>query len=76
MKTPVIILHGWAKDMTGQRYETLATILQNSGYTVYMPDLPGFGNNLLVHKKALYFEDYVQFVHDFIIKTVKAKKVI
>ena len=72
---PIVILHGWGSTMSGEKYETLKQCLEKYGYSVYTPDLPGFGKNLL-KKEVLEFEDYVNFIHDFIGKTVKAKKVI
>lgn len=75
MKTPILLLHGWAKDMTGSRYAGACTLLEKAGYTVFAPDLPGFGNNPLP-QAALVFEDYIVFVKTFIEKTMKAKKVI
>lgn len=75
MKSPVLLLHGWAKDMTGSRYEKAAQLLEKAGYTVYTPDLPGFGENPL-GKDALTFEDYIAFVKTFIEKEIKVKRVI
>lgn len=75
MKAPIIVLHGWGSTMSGKRYSALQKMLEKEGYTVYAPDLPGFGDNPL-EKDALAFEDYIQFVHDFIVKIVKEKKVI
>jgi pimeloyl-ACP methyl ester carboxylesterase len=75
MKTPFLILHGWSKNMTGQRYHELAEILTKKGHTVYTPDLPGFGKNPL-SKNALQFEDYLVFVKEYIEKEIKAEKVI
>lgn len=75
---PVLILHGWASDMTGQRYHKLVTLLENEGFHVSAPDLPGFGENIL-QKEALTFDDYVSFVYDFVKKITaktKNKKVI
>jgi pimeloyl-ACP methyl ester carboxylesterase len=75
MKPPVLILHGWGKDVTGQKYRQLAEILQKKGFDVYTPDLPGFGTTPL-GKNALIFADYVAFVTAYITKTIRAKKVI
>lgn len=72
---PIVILHGWGSGMSGKKYHVLKKILEKDGYTVYAPDLPGFGDNEL-EKSALSFEDYLQFVHDFIVKKIKEKKVI
>lgn len=75
---PILILHGWARDMTGQRYHELVTLLENEGFHVSAPDLPGFGENTL-QKETLTFDDYVSFVYDFVKKITaktKNKKVI
>ncbi len=72
---PIVILHGWGSTMSGQKYDVLKKLLEKDGHTVYAPDLPGFGENPL-EKKSLIFEDYITFVHDFIAKKIKAKKVI
>ncbi len=74
MKYPILILHGWSKDMTGKRYAVLQSMLAKKGFTVFAPDLPGFGANPL-KKEALEFDDYIKFVHDYI-KQLKIKKVI
>jgi pimeloyl-ACP methyl ester carboxylesterase len=74
-KTPIVILHGWGSSMSGEKYKTLKNILEKKGYTVYAPDLPGFGSNPL-KKTTLTFEDYITFVYQFITKDIKAKKII
>lgn len=74
-KLPILLLHGWGATMSGKKYQTLKRILEKAGYSVYTPDLLGFGDNHL-EKNALSFEDYLQFVHDFIVKKIKVKKVI
>lgn len=61
--------------MSGRKYDELKKLLEKDGYTVYTPDLPGFGNNP-IDKEALVFEDYIQFVHSFITQKIKKKKVI
>jgi pimeloyl-ACP methyl ester carboxylesterase len=75
MKTPILILHGWAKEMSGQKYQKLAKLLQDKGYEVFTPDLPGFGTNPL-KKDALVFEEYVAFVKEYIEKKIKSPKVV
>lgn len=72
---PIVLLHGWGNTMSGQKYHEVKKLLEKAGYTVYTPDLPGFGNNPL-EKNALVFEDYIQFVHDFVVGKIKNKKVI
>lgn len=78
MDTPILILHGWAKDITGARYHVLKKLFEKKGYTVFCPDLPGFGTNIL-KKESLEFEDYVEFVRRYtvqILKQTKAKKIV
>lgn len=72
---PIVILHGWGVTMSGQKYSELKELLEKGGYRVYAPDLPGFGTNPL-DKAALHFEDYIQFLHTFIEKNIKVKKVV
>ena len=60
--------------MSGSRYQALQKILEKYGYTVFAPDLPGFGENKL-EKDELFFADYVSFVKDFI-QQKKLKQVI
>lgn len=71
-ETPVIILHGWG--INGLKYKDLKDGLEKKGHAVYAPDLPGFGSNPL-KKEALEFDDYIDFVRDYI-KNLKVKKII
>lgn len=78
MKKTIIILHGWGSAMSGKRYEGLKNLIEKKGYTVFTPDLPGFGENPLT-KEVLEFDDYVQFVKTFIEKSLhhtKQKKIV
>ena len=78
MKTPIIILHGWSKTMSGSKFHEIKSILESKGHLVYAPDLPGFGSNTL-KKEELFFDDYAAFVDHYIadvLKETKAKKVI
>lgn len=72
---PIVILHGWGVGMSGRKYESLKKLLEKDGHVVYAPDLPGFGDNPL-SKEKLAFEDYIQFVYDFITQKINKKKVI
>lgn len=74
MKDPIIILHGWGSTMSGKRYLSAKKLLEQKGFVVYTPDLPGFGKNTL-QKEQLYFDDYVAFIKSFLEKH-KLKKVI
>lgn len=53
--------------MNGDRYSKAQTLFEKNGHKVFVPDLPGFGNNTL-EKEELFFDDYVDFVKDFIKK--------
>lgn len=66
-KIPIIILHGWAITMTGDRYKEAKQLLEKDGWTVYAPDLPGFGKEAL-RGEGMSLDDYVQFVLDFMKK--------
>ncbi len=72
MKTPIVILHGWAKK--GDDYHELKEIFEAKGYQFFCPDLPGFGSQPL-RKPVMHIDDYIEFVLDFLKKN-KLKKVI
>lgn len=75
MQDPIVILHGWGSLVSGEkRFGEVKKLLENKGFTVYTPDLPGFGSNTL-KKEELFFEDYVSFVKSFLEKH-KLKKII
>lgn len=74
MKDPILLLHGWGSTMSGERYKEAVNLLENSGFVVFCPDMPGFGTSNF-KKEELFFDDYVQFVREFI-KKHKIKKVI
>lgn len=67
MTNTILILHGWAKDMSGSRYVELSKALSKRGFTVFAPDLPGFGKEKLI-KKTMTVSDYVEFVKQFMDK--------
>lgn len=73
-KSPIIILHGWGREVCGKKYNEIKNLLEKNGFEVFAPDLPGFGDSVL-NKNALEFEDYLSFVNDFILKQ-KLKDVI
>ncbi|HEX7042498.1 MAG TPA: alpha/beta hydrolase [Patescibacteria group bacterium] len=74
MKDPIVILHGWASTISGDRYKELKLLLEEKGYKVFTPDMPGFGKSKL-KKDELLFEDYIKFVKNFVSKQ-KLKKTI
>ena len=65
MKKTVLILHGWKIGMTGQRYNEIKTLLEQEGFTVFSPDLPGFGIQELI-KNRMTLDDYVSFVKSYL----------
>lgn len=79
MKKIIVLLHGWSSTMTNKRYSSLKELLEKQGFTVYIPDLPGFGENSTIEKESLEFEDYISFVRKYIediLKKTKQKQVI
>ncbi len=65
MKIPILILHGWGRNSSS--YKDLKHLLEKDGYTVYIPDLPGFGSEPLITAN-MYLDDYVEFVAYFMKK--------
>lgn len=74
MKEVIVILHGWGSAVSGERYKDVKKILEKKGFSVFTPDMPGFGKSGL-KKDELFFEDYVEFVRNFVIKN-KLKRII
>ncbi len=70
----IILLHGWSITMTGDRYREAKHLLERDGWTVYTPDLPGFGKEAL-RGESMSLDDYVQFVHDFMQKKKISKAI-
>lgn len=64
MKDPIILLHGWGTNVSGKKYAILKKLLEEAGFAVFAPDLPGFGSEPLL-KSALTLDDYVAFVIRF-----------
>src|SRR5260221_8520951 len=62
MKYPIVILHGWR--LSGSRYNEIQGIFQKKRITVYVPDLPGFGNEKL-GQETKNLQSYVDFVWQF-----------
>lgn len=71
LKIPIMILHGWG--LRGSVYNNLVDVLKKQGYTVYAPDLPGFGDEPLL-SESMNLKDYVDFVKKFLEKQ-RIKKV-
>lgn len=72
MKPSIIILHGWG--LRGGVYKELIELLENSGFTVFSLDLPGFGSEKL-RKQTMNLVDYANFVKKFMDRK-KLKKVV
>lgn len=70
MRKTIIILHGWG--LFGKRYKELQSLLEQNGYQVFAPDMPGFGEEPLV-KDPMSIDDYVRFVVQYM-KKKKIKK--
>lgn len=62
---PFIILHGW--NLESKKFKPLTSLLSKKKFMVYCPDLPGFGLSEKP-KSALYLDDYVHFVLDYMKK--------
>lgn len=71
MTKTIVILHGWGK--SGKDYKGIQTIFEKNGYTVFSPDMPGFGNMQLTRTMTL--DDYVEFVCEYLAEH-KIKKTI
>jgi len=60
MKTPFVILHGWGA--SAKSYDKLKPLLEQKGISVFVFDLPGFGNEP-APKSAWSVSDYVEWVN-------------
>lgn len=65
MRKTVIILHGWG--VSGIKYNELQKLLEQKNYSVFAPDMPGFGTEPLLNK-SMTIDDYVDFVIGFMMK--------
>jgi pimeloyl-ACP methyl ester carboxylesterase len=68
MKTPFVILHGWGA--SAKSYEKLKPLLEQKGISVFVFDLPGFGNEP-APKSAWSVSDYVEWVRNKIQEVAK-----
>lgn len=55
----IIVLHGWGS--SSKRWEAVKSFLEAKGHKVYIPDLPGFGENP-PPARAWSVEDYAEWV--------------
>jgi len=67
---PIVILHGW--NLSSARFSPLTTELKKRGYSVYCPDLPGFGK-VKLPKTSCFLADYVGFVRKFLAENKLSK---
>jgi len=58
----VLILHGWWS--RAKNWSQVKELLENQGYKVFVPDLPGFGENS-PPPQPWSINDYVEWVSDF-----------
>ena len=58
----ILILHGWGS--CSKNWDQVRELLENKGYKIFIPDLPGFGNNPPPpHSWSL--DDYVNWVEKY-----------
>lgn len=62
---PIVILHGW--NLSAQSYTNLVNLLSSKGFTVYVPDFPGFGKEKLP-QKPYNTDNYVEFLESYLNK--------
>jgi len=58
----ILILHGWGS--RAQNWSRVKELLENQGYRVLIPDMPGFGNNP-PPPRPWTVNDYFEWVKDF-----------
>ncbi|OGZ18556.1 MAG: hypothetical protein A2175_01015 [Candidatus Nealsonbacteria bacterium RBG_13_42_11] len=68
--TPILILRGWGSKI--ENWKTVIGLLENQGYKVFSPDLPGFGQNS-PPETPWGVDDYVNWVSDFCTKNNLSK---
>lgn len=73
MKSSIIILHGWGSNSAA--WQAPKRLLENAGFSVFVPDLPGFGKEP-PPKIPWSVSDYVDFVLDYANKRQIAKFVL
>lgn len=61
---PILILHGWGWPISSPQWAKVKGLLETAGYTVFLPDLPGFGQTPSP-KKPWAIDDYVEWVKNF-----------
>ena len=58
----ILILHGWGG--SSKSWTRIKELLENQGYKIYIPDLPGFGGNP-APQTPWSVDDYVDWVNNF-----------
>jgi len=58
----ILILHGWGS--CTKNWQRVKDRLESGGYKVFLPDLPGFGENLPL-SQVWEVDDYVKWVKDY-----------
>ncbi len=62
--TTAVILHGWGAE--GARWQDFANKLEREGYSVYIPDLPGFGETEPPPESGWTVEEYAEWVKNYL----------
>ncbi len=62
-KPTIVILHGWG--LSGEKFLPLVDELKKRGYSVFFPDLPGFGSTE-IPSHPLKLEDYARFLYQYL----------
>lgn len=65
----ILILHGWGSE--AKKWQKIKEILENKGLKVFLPDLPGFGENQIV-EKPWNTENYLNWTKKFIKKNINS----
>jgi len=62
MVYPILILHGWGS--SAKKWSQVKNLLEFQGYRVFVPDLPGFGENP-APSEAWSLDDYVDWLEKY-----------
>lgn len=57
----ILILHGWGWPISSPQWTEVKVLLKKDGFQVFVPDLPGFGENKII-QKPWTINDYVEWV--------------
>jgi len=64
MALPIVILHGWTRQLPSQAWGEVKELLEKENYQVYLPELPGFGQTS-APTKPWAIDDYVEWLKNF-----------